>query len=162
MTHNTRRTGGKPGRIRTFFRSQTATRLLICLIGTAVLITLFEAAIVPRRYDLEVGSVPPSTIAASKDVVDEVTTEQNRDEAAAHVMPTYRYQEGVTETVMTDFDQIFTQLRAVRQYGETLDDVSSNRPFSREEMQYAQDMLTLIVCKFLRYNGKQLRRRCVL
>ena len=147
MTHNTRRTGGKPGRIRTFFRSQTATRLLICLIGTAVLITLFEAAIVPRRYDLEVGSVPPSTIAASKDVVDEVTTEQNRDEAAAHVMPTYRYQEGVTETVMTDFDQIFTQLRAVRQYGETLDDVSSNRPFSREEMQYAQDMLTLIELK---------------
>ena len=147
MTRNTRRTNGKADGIRAFFRSQTAARLLICLVGTAVLIALFEAAIVPMRYDLQVGSVPQSTIAASKDVVDEMTTEEKRDEAAAQVTPTYRYQEGVTETAMADFDQIFAQLRAVRQYGETLGSADATRTYTQEELQYAQDMLTLIDLK---------------
>ena len=47
-----------------FFRSSAATRVLICVLGTAVIMVLFEAAIVPMRYSLEEGMVPTSTIAA--------------------------------------------------------------------------------------------------
>ena len=126
------------------FTSSAATRALICLLGVAVIMTLFEAAIVPMRYNLAVGMVPTSTIAATKDVVDELSTQKKREEAAAQVTPTYRFQEGVTETVMSDFDQIFAQLRAVRQYAAMLPDYSSLRVFSKDELQYARNLITLI------------------
>ena len=130
--------------LREYLRSSEATRVLICVVGIVLMAMLFELAIVPARYDLQVGMVPTTTIAATKDVVDEMSTEQRREEAAAQVMPTYRYQEGVTEIVISDFDQIFSQLRAVRQYAAMLPDASSTRVYSKEELQYAHDLLTLI------------------
>ena len=134
----------RAGSFKEFIRSSQAVHALICLAGIAIIIALFEVAIVPMRYHLEVGMVPTSTIAATKDVVDEVSTMQKRDEAAAQVMPTYRYQEGVTAPVMADFDQIFNQPRAVRQYAAMLPDASSTRVYSREELQYAHDLLSTI------------------
>lgn len=133
--------------LRGFLRTSQALRLLICIALIAAMILVFVAAIVPARYDLKVGQVPNVTIAATKDVVDEVTTEQKRVEAAAAVTPTYQYQEGVTESVMSLFDQVFSQLRAVRQYGETLPNRASNRIYSREELDYAGAMLTLITLR---------------
>ena len=134
-------------RVRGYLRSPAALRLLICVIGTAVLTMLFEIAIVPVRYDLKVGMVPSNTIAATKDVVDELSTEKRRAEAAAAISPTYRFQDGVTESVLADFDQIFSQLRAVRQYAETLPDMSPTRVFSKDELAYAREMLTLVTLR---------------
>ena len=131
-------------RLGEYIRSAQVARLLISVIGVAAVVALFVIAIVPVRYNLQVGTVPPSTIAATKDVVDELGTEQRREEAAAQVPPTYRFQEGVTEAVMADFDQIFAQLRAVHQYGATLPDPSANRNYTKEELQYAREMLTLL------------------
>lgn len=125
-------------------KSSLTARMLICAAGIAVMLALFMVAIAPVRYRLQVGMVPPSTISATKDVVDELSTEQKRQEAAAQVTPTYQFKEGVTEAVMADFDQIFAQLRVVHQYGETLPDQSTTRGYTREELQYAQAMLTLI------------------
>lgn len=145
MTHEAeKKKSGNKGRFRAFLRSPAALRLMICVLGIAVLVALFEAAIVPVRYDLRVGMVPNYTIAATKDVVDEVSTGKNREEAARQVTPTYRYQEGVTENVLTTFDRIFAQLRAVRQYGDTLPNPSANRVYTKDELAYAQEMLTLI------------------
>ncbi|MBQ4075077.1 MAG: HDIG domain-containing protein [Clostridia bacterium] len=127
-----------------YLHSPSALRLLIGLVGTAVLLVIFEMAIAPVRYDLKVGVVPAQTIAATKDVVDEISTEQERNRVAAQVTPVYRYQEGITESVMAHFDQIFAQLRAVRQYGAMLPDQSATRIYTAEERQYARDMLTLV------------------
>ena len=137
-------TKGKKLSLREVFRSPNTIRVLICVLGTAVIIGLFEVAIVPMRYNLQVGMVPTTTISATKDVVDELSTEQRRKEAAAQVTPTYRYQEGITEQVMNDFDQIFSQLRSVRQYAGTLGDNSSTKVYTKEELQYARELLTLI------------------
>ncbi|MBQ9264244.1 MAG: HDIG domain-containing protein [Clostridia bacterium] len=144
MTGEKKTSGKRRGRVRAFLKSSAAVRVLICLAGAAILLAMFVVAIVPVRYDLQVGMVPTSTISATKDVVDEISTQQKREEAAAQVTPTYKYQEGVTETVLANYDQIFAQLRAVRQYGDTLDDQSPTRLYSREELQYARDMLTLV------------------
>lgn len=130
--------------LREYIRSSAALRVLICLIGIAVTVAIFEVAIVPMRYNLEIGMVPTSTIAATKDVVDELSTEQKRGEAAAAVLPTYRYQEGVTEEVISDFDQIFAQLRAVRQYAAMLPDASSTRIYTKDELEYAHALLTMV------------------
>ena len=45
---------------------------------------------------------------------------------------------------MNHFDQIFAQLRAVRQYASMLPDASSTRVYSRDELQYAHSLLNLI------------------
>ena len=135
---------GKSNLLREAFRSADAVRLLMYVLGTAVVIGLFEVAIVPMRYSLQVGMVPTTTISATKDVVDELSTEQKRKEAAAQVTPTYRFQEGITEEVMSDFDQIFAQLRAVRQYAGTLSDNSGTKVYTKEELAYARELLTLI------------------
>ena len=137
-------TKGKKLSLREVFRSPDTNRVLICLLGSAIIIGLFEVAIVPMRYNLQVGMVPTTTISASKDVVDELSTEQRRREAAAQVTPTYRYQEGITEKVMNDFDLIFSQLRSVRQYAGTLGEISASKVYTKEELQYARDLLTLI------------------
>lgn len=134
-------------RLRAFVQSPRALRLLIGVLGAALLVGMFEAAIVPVRYELKIGMVPTTTIAATKDVVDEISTEEKRKQAAAAVTPTYRYQEGVTEEVMASFDQIFAQLRLVRQYADTLPDQSANRAYSKDELEYARDILTLITLR---------------
>jgi phosphate starvation-inducible PhoH-like protein len=138
------RTRGKREKrsVKEFFYFIRATGVICCWVCGDH--EAFEAAIVPMRYNLAVGMVPTSTIAATKDVVDELSTQKKREEAAAQVTPTYRFQEGVTETVMSDFDQIFAQLRAVRQYAAMLPDYSSLRVFSKDELQYARNLITLI------------------
>lgn len=127
-----------------FLHSPSALRLLVCALGLAALISVYVLAIVPVRYDLRVGMVPNATIAATKDVEDTYATEQNRRLAANAVAPTYRYQDGVTEQVLAHFDQIFTELRMVNQYAQTLPDHSSARVFQREELDYAHSMITQI------------------
>ncbi len=130
-----------------YLKTQRALCLAICIILTLGMAAIFVIAIVPTRYDLRVGQVPNVTIAATKDVVDEVTTEQRRTEAANAVTPTYKYQEGVTESVLTLFDQIFAQLRTVHQYAETLPDYAERSSYTREELDYAGGVLTLITLR---------------
>lgn len=130
-----------------YLKTQRALCLAICIILTLGMAAIFVIAIVPTRYDLRVGQVPNVTIAATKDVVDEVTTEQRRTEAANAVTPTYKYQEGVTESVLTLFDQIFAELRTVHQYAETLPDYAEKSSYTREELDYAGGVLTLITLR---------------
>ena len=106
-----------------------------------LVLLIFIVSIIPARYDIRIGQVPTVTIAASRDVVDEIQTEQLRQVAAASVNPTYRFQEGVTEKVLAQLDHLFSQLRLVRQYGETLNK-SAGEDYSREELDYARNMLT--------------------
>jgi len=63
--------------------------------GTLVMIALFLIAITPERYDLQVGDIAYSTITASKDVVDDISTERNREIAAQQVEPTYLYKKAL-------------------------------------------------------------------
>ena len=126
------------------FFSRNKYHILICLLSTAVMVFLFLLEITPVRYDLQIGMVPNQTIAATKDVVDEITTSQKRQEAGRLVQPTYVYQDGITENVLYNLDQVFTQLKSVRQYSDTLPDISPSRVFSGEELAYARTILTLI------------------
>lgn len=65
--------------------SNKARCALIMLVGTLVILALFSVICVPQRYDLTVGSISPYTINATKDVVDQVTTDEKRRAAEASV-----------------------------------------------------------------------------
>ncbi len=119
-------------------------QILICAVTCMVILVMLLIVVSPVKYDLSVGMVPPVTITASKDVIDEVTTEQKREEAAKLVVPTYVYQENITENVLYNMDQVFGQLRSVKQYGETLPGVDSSRVFTADELSYAKTILTTV------------------
>lgn len=131
-------------KIGTMLHSAKFQLILMAVLCSAVLLMLFLAAITPIRYDLSIGMVPTHTIPASKDVVDEITTQRNRLAASDAVPPTYKYQDGVTEQVLTKLEHVKTEFSAVTQYAKTLEDYTANKKYSDEELQYASTMLSTI------------------
>lgn len=132
----------------TWFRGVEARCMLIVLVGSLVLFAIFAAACAPQRYNLKVGAISHQTITATKDVVDQLTTEDKRKAAANAVEPTYHLKEGATEQVMADLNRIFTQLRTVQQYGLTLREEGQTaeslryHTFEDSAIEYAQNLVT--------------------
>lgn len=132
--------------IRNWVHSSSSICALMILAAFLIVITVFFCVCTPRKYDLRVGGISHVTVDATKDIVDEVTTEEKRNAAAETVEPTYRFQQGVKEEVMSALEEAFQELRTIQQYGLTLrsdEDPGkrSSRPFSEEEIKYA---LTLV------------------
>ena len=135
---------------------------LIVAVSTIILLVAFCLACAPKRYDLSVHAISRYTITATKDVVDEITTEERRKAAAAAVEPTYHLQEGVSDDVIANLNAIFDELRTVQQYGLTLREPDATpeeikeRPFEDAEIEYAQKLVTLI--NLTRYQATTLLR----
>ena len=127
--------------------SADAKCTLVVFVGALMLFGLFCAASAPQRYNLRVGSISHQTITATKDVVDELTTESRRQAAADAVEPTYHLKEGATEEVLQHLSDVFDELRIVQQYGLTLrqegdtaEEIRS-RTYTETELAYAQGLL---------------------
>ena len=114
-------------------RSRTAQCVYVILAGAVILCILFMAAITPQRYDLKVGDISHTTITASKDVVDEISTARQRETAANQVEPSYIFKEDVAGQVMQDLATVLAQVSAVQQY-----------VFAEAELNYASSLLTQI------------------
>ena len=134
--------------VREYIRSASFINLWMFLCASLLLLLFFSAVCTPRKYDLSVGSISHETINATKDVVDEVGTEERRQAAANAVEPTYRFQEGVKEEVLNSLSNWFNQLRTIQQYGVTLAGSDGKRTdssftkrtdssFTDEEIDYA-------------------------
>ena len=126
-----------------WLRSPVFKCILMEIGAFALILIIFFLVCVPKKYTLSVGSISHDTINATKDVVDEVTTEDKKSAAAATVEPTYRFQQGVKEEVMLALNDAFDELRTIQQYGLTLRSESSIRlnSFSEEEIAYAMGLL---------------------
>ena len=138
---------GRKNRFAEWIHSSCKCTLL--LFGTfLILLALFFFICAPRKYDLRVGSISHVTVEAPKDVVDEVTTEEKRAAAEATVEPTYRFQQGVKEEVLTSLENTFNELRTIQQYGVTLKNDDSvhryYRSFSEEEIDYALSLVNTL------------------
>ena len=133
-------------RVARWFRSSHAKNTLIILCAGLLLFALYSLALAPKRYDLTVGAISRETINATKDVVDEVTTEEKRAAAAAAVEPTYHFVEGVKEEVLNSLFGIFAELHTVQQYALTLvnENGTPKTSFTDAEIEYAQSLITLV------------------
>ncbi len=122
-----------------WFRSSAFKCILMDILTFSIILVLFFLVCVPKKYNLSVGSISHDTINAPKDVVDEVSTQEKKNAAAALVEPTYRFQQGVKEEVMTALGNAFDELRTIQQYGLTLRTENNRHPnsFSEEEIAYA-------------------------
>ena len=92
-------------------------QVLYAAVTYLLLLSICLLAISPEQYDLSVGDVAPKTITASKDIVDEITTERRRQAAADAVSPVYYKDDTISDTVLGDMEAVFTELRAVRELG---------------------------------------------
>ncbi len=133
-------------------RSQQAKCVCSLVVGGLVLLMLFWLAITPQRYNLKVGDISHTTITASKDVVDEISTSRQREDAARHVEPSYLFKESVAPEVMQNLTNIMTQVNAVQQYGHGVLNQKAGEEekkrqlysFSHAERDYAKSLLTQI------------------
>ncbi len=138
-------------RLRGWFTGPSAKCAVVILMGSIVLFGLFAIACISARYDLKVGDIAHTTITATKDVEDTVTTEQHRKAAASAVEASYHLQDGATEAVLMALDDLLGQLYQVQQYGMSLRTEEEQvlygpaYAFSDEEVNEAQKMVTGIV-----------------
>ncbi len=136
--------------LREIFATKTAQSVMMIIVGVVLLCALMTLAIAPKRYNLRAGEISYTTITATKDVVDEVSTARQREEAASKVEPSYVFNESVTTEVMTSLDGVLKQVNAVQQYGRNLleqhfpGDPAAQRAyqFNDAELSYAKSQLT--------------------
>ena len=64
-------------------RKRLIAAVLVGAVTLLVVFTLIAVSITPVKYDIAVGEVAPATITASRDIVDEISTEAARAEARA-------------------------------------------------------------------------------
>ena len=126
-----------------WFHSSSFKCFLMDAVTFLLILVLFFFVCVPKKYNLSVGSISHDTINATKDVVDEVSTQEKKNAAAAQVEPTYRFQQGIKEEVMSALSNSFNELRTIQQYGLTLRSSERSRPnsFSEDEIAYAIGLL---------------------
>ena len=133
-------------------RGTTAQAWYVIAVGTFVLLILFLAAITPERYNLKVGEIARTTITASKDVIDEISTTRQREEAARQVEPSYLHKESVGVEVTQNLSTLLTQLRNVQEYGQKILEqhaatnahLQASYSFSPAEMEYARTLLSAV------------------
>lgn len=135
-------TGGKIiGMIRRFLDGPASKNTLIILCAGVILFFLYGLINYTQQYNVRVGAVSQQTIKASKNVVDEITSNKKRDEAAAAVAPSYEPREGATEDSLRLLSEVFSALEKIREYGETLLQEDSDREFTEVDLGYASSLL---------------------
>ena len=130
-----------------WLHSDEAKCWYLILAGGLLIFGLFCLFSTPKRYDLSVGAISHQTITATKDVEDTIATEERRKAAAAAVEPTYHQQEGASQEVIADLNAVFSELRSVQKYGQSLRGAEesaeefSSHVFTDEEIENAQRMV---------------------
>ncbi len=141
-----------PGRkFHAWSHTSAARSVLSIVVGTLLVCAIFYVVCAPKRYSLSVGTISHQTITATRDVVDEISTEEKRKAAANAIEPTYHLAEGVSDTVVQNLGIVFSELRTIQQYGLTLDDHDTedyvdgfptyHRSFTDSEIEYAQKLM---------------------
>ncbi|KNF09346.1 metal dependent phosphohydrolase [Gottschalkia purinilytica] len=84
-----------------------AKYMTLGIIFTSILFILIMISIVPERISVRVGDISPKDIRATKDIVDEVTTEKFKLEAMEKVEPKYRIDTSIQIKVKSDIRKFF-------------------------------------------------------
>ena len=129
---------------------------LFAVVTYALLLIICLLAVSPEQYDLSVGDVAPKTITASKDIIDEITTERRRQSAGAAVSPVYYKDDTISETVLADMESVFTELRAVRELGAQIRTNRGGSVISYSEEDYAQARVLLTALTLSNYQLRTL------
>ena len=71
---------------------------------------------IPKTHTFEVGSVSSATIVATRDVVDEYSTNLLREEARQKVLPIYYTDDSIVQQTEGNLISLFNQLELTRKF----------------------------------------------
>jgi putative nucleotidyltransferase with HDIG domain len=94
--------------------SPRTQRLFLSIFLFIVIYSILAVAVMPTRFTLQVGQVSPEAIYAPRDFLDEYTTENMREEAAAAVPDIYDYDPSVLERARDSLGEFFDMLHRTR------------------------------------------------
>ena len=121
---------------------------------TCILISIiFSFVTSPKKYSLNVGDISPTSIIATKEVIDEIETETLKDKASKEVLPVYLFHSEITESVLQQLEQVFKEIEMVQEYGKGLSTPKEGETttpvvkysFTKDELAYARSLLSTIV-----------------
>ena len=97
-------------------RKNKKRRTFAVVLFFVCILTFFamSLSITNKNYDLSVGSICPETILATRDVVDEITTEELRDQAAAKVETIYAQDETIAASAQAEVTAFFDAISDAR------------------------------------------------
>lgn len=126
--------GGADGKNKARRRNEVYGVVLLA-VGMFLMACIYMLASTPERYNLTVGSIAPETITATRDVVDEITTIQRRQAAAAAVQPSYHLIDGVEAEVLQKLNLVMDEMKAVINYSDLL--LSESECKGKDELTFA-------------------------
>ena len=149
------RNGRKTGeRLREWLGSPACRCTLLVTVSALIIFVMFFLVCTPKKYDLKEGAVAHETIWATRDVVDEVRTQERRETAAAKTEIQYIYS-NVKQDVMASLESAFDELRSIQRYGEQLrlSEPGRGDRFTEDEIEYA----TIEYLNSVPLSGNQIR-----
>lgn len=105
-------------------------KLIIAVVTVCAMFVMLSVAVTPARYDISVGQPAPNTIKASKDVVDRITTEKLKSDAANAVKSMYSFDEGAAEEVKEKLTETFKSFKGLS----SLVTAEENTSFTEEQL----------------------------
>lgn len=127
-----------------FLTSSKATIYYLYSLCIIVLFMIFSLVVTPEKYEIEIGQIAPKTIVATTNIVDTITTERNRADAARNVEPVYTSVD-IDSEVLNKLDNIFDELGLVEKYGtsikEGLEKPDEEIEFTEENISYAKSLI---------------------
>ncbi len=91
---------------------------LVAVVSYVVIFMMVTASIAPKRYDLQVGDLAKETIKATKDIIDEISTQKLIQEAQNSVDIKYKQDEAITNEVLENIHSCFSTITDIRVEGE--------------------------------------------
>jgi len=122
------------------------TKILIAVFTYVAIFSIVLTTISPNRYDLEPGDIPNTPIKATRDIVDEVTTQNRIDAARTSVLPVYVLKENIETEVVDEVNKIFDEFliiqELVRQRTAGLVSLATPEPGASPQNDATQDTTT--------------------
>lgn len=119
------------------------TKILIAIFTYVAVFSIVLTIVSPNRYNLEPGDIPDAPIKATRDIIDEISTQDRIDEAKASVLPVYDLQENILPEVLDKVNGIFDDFllirELVRQRTAELEESQISQPEALPQNEAAQD-----------------------
>ena len=103
--------GIREWRIPGYWNTSSRVKFLLYAVLGLCMYSLLMGSVLPERYDVKVGSISPETIVAPVDRIDQVATEQAKEEAARAVPRQYKTDEQVTDEQVEKINRLFLDAR---------------------------------------------------
>lgn len=128
-------------------RGNYITAVVIGVICCAVLIYIIGQAVMPEKYDLKEGDIAYTSIAATREIKDEITTQKNIEEKRNSVQEVKTINQSIWQEVSGDIHRNFESVKSVYYQGNSIRDqwVEDNPGASKDEYIFSTTVINQFI-----------------